>query len=165
MPKRKQSIPESLQIEIAQFFLENEDYTQEGVAKKFNVSHNQVRYALKKYKRLQFDEAKADELETQLEIKRVKIAEEMKNKGAIRLINNLIVDLIAECEVKELPIGERVNNLNKLTTAMKRLQSLQLVETLKKPDAQKVIKLCKKIKPGLTDSEILVLWEQVITEK
>lgn len=165
MPKRKQSIPESLQIEIAQFFLDNEEYSQNDVAKKFNVSHNQVRYAVKKFNRLQFDEAVEQEHQAQLEIKRVKIAEEMKNKGAIRLVNSLIVDLIAECEVKELPIGEKVNNVNKLTTAMKRLQSLQLSETLKKPDAQRVIKLCKKIKPGLTDSDILVLWEQVITEK
>ena len=48
--------------------------------------------------------------------------QDLKAKGALRLVDQLIVDVIAECEVKEdLPISEKVNYLNKLTTAMKGL--------------------------------------------
>ena len=46
MSKRRQRIPESLQLEIAQYYIDNPDCSLEEAGRMFNASRNQVRYAV-----------------------------------------------------------------------------------------------------------------------
>ena len=153
-------------MKIAKYYLKNPSKTSYAkVALKFGVSVDQVRNYVKKFRSEKYIAKIDEEVSKEIKEERIRVNDELEEYGQAALMKEIILDTIAELRVrKDLPIKERIKMTNDITLAKSRNQKLELVDALKKPDAKKVIKLCKLIDPSLTESKIINLWKQIEIE-
>jgi len=160
------SVSKAKQMKIAKYYLKNPSKTSYAkVALKFGVSVDQVRNYVKKFRSEKYIAKIDEEVSKEIKEERIRVNDELEEYGQAALMKEIILDTIAELRVrKDLPIKERIKMTNDITLAKSRNQKLELVDALKKPDAKKVIKLCKLIDPSLTESKIINLWKQIEIE-
>lgn len=157
----------SKQVKIAKYYIDNKSETSyKKVAIRFKATPDQVRRWVEKYERNEYAEARSEAENNEVEAEKVKIRQELKDTALTALLDEVIIDVLSELRMRgDMTTEEKMNAINKMTMAMQRTQKLQFVEALKKPDAQKVIKLCKMIDSSLTEKEIIDLWQQIELEK
>lgn len=169
MAKRSKAsnLKEKEMLKVAEYYLNAPgQHSYRSVAFMFKCTHYQVRNAVAKYKELKFKEAVAEKSREVVDKEREGVRDEIKRIGALDLVDEAIVDTIALIRAnKSMDVLDRIKYINQLTIAMKRVSDLLFVEAVKKPDAQKVIKLCQLIDPQITEAKILELWKRIELSK
>ena len=167
MPKKSKIASKTKQIEIAKFYLDNSPQTSyRRVGLQFGCTANQVRNYVAKYENEEYAEARSLKENEEVQAEKIALLKRLKDTAITSLVDEVVVDVLAEIRMrKDMTTDDRLTAINKLTMAMQRTQKLQFVEALRKPDAQKVIQLCKLIDNKLTETQIIELWQKIELEK
>lgn len=149
-------------VKIARYYLHTQGTSYAKVALHFGATIAQVRQFVMKFRNEEYDlelEQQENELYTE---EREIVAKEMLEMGANTLVNETIVDVIAEIRSSTNMKGkEKLDLLSKLTITMKRNQENHYAELLKQPDAETVILLMQSENPNLTPKEIITRWKRL----
>lgn len=159
-------IAKTKQMKIAKYYLDNKSTTSyDKVGIKFNVTKDQVRNYVRNYENNRYSEIRSLRENEEVDKERIRVRQELKESSISALLDETIIDVIAEIRSrKDFSTTDRMNAINKLTLAMKRTQELQFVEALRKPDAKKVILLMQSENPNLTENEIIQRWMKITLE-
>lgn len=161
MAKKSKTVHKAKQIKIAKYYLfKGNGATYNEVALKFNVSKDQVRNYVDKFRNEEYAAGLDADRKEELALEKEKVAKELLELGATTLINETIVDVIANIRRRgDLEPKEQLDYISKLTMSMKRNQDMQFVDAVKKPDVQKIIELVRYFYPDATEKEILEAWK------
>lgn len=160
MAKKSKTVSKAKQIKIAKYYLFKDSSSYKNVALRFNVTKDQVRNYVDKYRNEEYTAALDADLRVEFDANKDKVAKELLEVGANTLINETIVNVIAALRSRtDLEPKEQLDLVSKLTITMKRNQDMQFVDAVKKPDVQKIIELVRYFYPDATEKEILEAWK------
>jgi len=165
MAKKSKTVSKAKQIKIAKYYLFRDSSSYNNVAIKFNVSKDQVRNYVDKFRNEEYAAGLDADLKEELNAEKKKVSKELLELGANTLINETIVTVVSVIRTRtDLEPKDQLDLLSKLTMTMKRNQDMQFVDAVKKPDAQKVIELVRYFHPSATEKEILEAWKIIALE-
>lgn len=158
--KYKPRINGEILKQIVVYKSDNPEKTLSEIAEKFKVGYSSVRYAITKYTK---------------DIGLIKLAGKRdKQKAAKILSSHLSEEDILKCQLEKI-VGElnltddlalptRIELLGKVLTLIKRLQTIELSNHLKRADADIIIAIIRRFKPEAAKEEIIKIYQEE-TEK
>lgn len=133
----------------------NDKLTIRELVEKHNCSTYQARLACEQYDAGIIGKSKADEKR-----RAKKIKEERGDKSAKDMLVEIIDELIVDLQASDMEVRERFDLAKKATDMLVKVQNLDLVQHVKDPDANKIIEMCKILKPEIKNSEIIEIYEK-----
>lgn len=123
------------------------------IAQKYNVTANQVRYALDQDKKGLLSKARARR--TTKDVEKIK-----QEKSPDVLLESQFHHALAQMEAKSFEPEERVMMLDKLFNMSKTLQATRLVGHLKRADAEIIGRIIRRYEPEADDQRIIQVYRE-----
>lgn len=153
--RKAANIAKSTKIAIGRYKERNPSASIREVADKFNVTYDQARNSINKWK-----EGKLKV--TPARLKRKKIAEAQELPTDL-LLEKQYKTLLAQLDSDDkMPADARAQMLEKLFQMRKTLQQVKLESHLKKTDAQVFSALVRKFNPCASDEDVITIYREVI---
>lgn len=139
------------QIQIAKHKLKYPNQSMSAIAEQYNVTLDQVNYAIQKSKRgelklgkIRSKKINLDEIVTEENLLKTNYEKALKH---LNTVDNIAVD-------------DRINLLDKLANTSKTIQQMELQNHLKRLDANIIASIIRRFKPDATDDDIIKIYSE-----
>ena len=139
------------QQQIATYKHKNPKISMSAIAEQFNVTVDQVNYAVQKSKkgelklgRIRTKKINLDEIKSDENLLKVNYEKALKHLNSV---DNIAVD-------------DRINLLDKLANTSKTIQQMELQNHLKRLDANVIASIIRRFRPDATDDDIIKIYSE-----
>lgn len=139
------------QIQIAKHKLKYPNQSMSAIAEQYNVTLDQVNYAIQKSRRgelklgkIRSKKINLDEIVTEENLLKTNYEKALKHLNSV---DNIAVD-------------DRINLLDKLANTSKTIQQMELQNHLKRLDANIIASIIRRFKPDATDDDIIKIYSE-----